>query len=177
MSESSSPPDVLPEPPPRPERRESSSLAFRALGPLGLAIALGAVAWNWYDTRRELGAMRDEVAVKLRNTELDGRENRTVARRAEEEARGVASKVGVLEARIVESQGQQVALEQLYQELSRGRDEWTLAEIDQTLAIASQQLQLAGNIQGALAALQTADARLARSDRPQFIPIRRAIAA
>ena len=161
---------ALPMAPARGTRRFVDPLA------IGLLIALGAVGWNWYDTRREFGAMRDEVAVKLRDTELDGRENRTVARRAEEEARGVASKIGVLEARIVESQGQQVALEQLYQELARGRDEWTLAEIEQTLAIASQQLQLAGNVQGALAALQTADSRLARSDRPQFIPLRRAIA-
>lgn len=142
---------------------------------VGLAVALVAAGWNWYDTRRELGKVREEVTIKLRDNDLEGRESRTVARRAEEEARGVAAKFGVLEARISESQGQQVALEQLYQELSRGRDEWTLAEIEQTLGIASQQLQLAGNIQGALAALQTADARLARSDRPQFIPLRRAI--
>ena len=41
---------------------------------------------------------------------------------------------------------------------------------------ASQQLQLAGNVRGALIALQNADARLSRADRPQFIVIRRAIA-
>ena len=40
----------------------------------------------------------------------------------------------------------------------------------------SQQLQLAGNVQGALIALQNADRSLARSDKPQFITIRRAIA-
>jgi uncharacterized protein HemX len=44
------------------------------------------------------------------------------------------------------------------------------------LAIASQQLQLAGNVRAALLALQLADARLARNDRPQFVPIRRALA-
>ncbi|HTD03061.1 uroporphyrinogen-III C-methyltransferase, partial [Undibacterium sp.] len=35
---------------------------------------------------------------------------------------------------------------------------------------------LAGNVQGALIALQNADSRLAKSDKPQFITIRRAIA-
>ena len=44
------------------------------------------------------------------------------------------------------------------------------------LAIASQQLQLAGNVRAALLALQLAEQRLARADRPQFIPIRRALA-
>jgi uroporphyrin-3 C-methyltransferase/uroporphyrinogen III methyltransferase/synthase len=44
------------------------------------------------------------------------------------------------------------------------------------LSTASQQLQLAGNVQGALIALQNADRSLSRSDKPQFITIRRAIA-
>jgi len=81
----------------------------------------------------------------------------------------------VLENRIAESQSQQVALEALYQELSRNRDEWALAEIEQILTVASQHLQLAGNVHAALLALQTAEGRLARSDRPQFIPLRRVL--
>ena len=51
-----------------------------------------------------------------------------------------------------------------------------LAEIEQVLSTASQQLQLAGNVPGALIALQNADRSLSRSDKPQFITIRRAIA-
>ena len=49
------------------------------------------------------------------------------------------------------------------------------AEIEQILTVASQQLQLAGNVQAALLGLQTAEGRLARSDRPQFIPLRRVL--
>jgi uroporphyrin-3 C-methyltransferase/uroporphyrinogen III methyltransferase/synthase len=81
-----------------------------------------------------------------------------------------------LESKQTEAQSQQLALEQLYQDLSKNRDDWTLAEIEQVLSTASQQLQLAGNVRGALIALQNADARLSRSDKPQFIVIRRAIA-
>ncbi len=93
--------------------------------------------------------------------------------RAQHETR---ARLGQLEAKLVESQNQQVALEALYQDLSRNRDEWQLAEIEQVLAIASQQLQLAGNVRSALLALQLAESRLARADRPQFVPIRRALA-
>jgi len=75
--------------------------------------------------------------------------------------------------KLAEFQNQQSGLEALYQELSRSRDEWVIAEIEQILTIASQQLQLTGNVQVALSALQTADARLARSGRPQFLPLRR----
>ena len=41
-------------------------------------------------------------------------------------------------------------LEELYQEMSRNRDESVLAEIEQILLIASQQLQLAGNVKEAV---------------------------
>ena len=43
------------------------------------------------------------------------------------------------------------------------------------LLVASQQLQLAGNVPSALTALQLADAKLQRLDRPQFVPLRRAL--
>ena len=59
----------------------------------------------------------------------------------------------------VVAQGQQLALESLYQELSRTRDERVLAEVEQSLAIAAQQLQLAGNVPVAVLALQTAYGR------------------
>jgi uroporphyrin-3 C-methyltransferase/uroporphyrinogen III methyltransferase/synthase len=83
----------------------------------------------------------------------------------------------LLESKQQEAQSQQLALEQLYQDLSKNRDEWALTEIEQVLSTASQQLQLAGNVPGALIALQNADRSLSRSDKPQFITIRRAIAA
>ncbi len=50
-----------------------------------------------------------------------------------------------------------------------------MTEIEQVLLVASQQLLLAGNVQSALAALQLADARLQRLERPQFLPLRRAL--
>jgi uroporphyrin-3 C-methyltransferase len=84
-------------------------------------------------------------------------------------------KIGVLESKLAESQNQQIALEALYQELSRNRDEWAYAEIEQSLLIASQQIQLAGNVKAALIALQNADARLQGMDRPQLTQLRKAI--
>ena len=51
-----------------------------------------------------------------------------------------------------------------------------ISEIEQVLLVASQQLQLAGNVPSALTALQLADAKLQRLDRPQFVPLRRALA-
>ncbi len=151
---------------------------LRRARPATAAIVLLALllAWNWYDSRSRIEGLREEVAKRLRDSDSDSRDARGAAKQVQEAMREAQGRLLQLEAKLAESQSQQLALEALYQELSRGRDEWALAEIEQILTIASQQLQLAGNVQAALVALQTADARLARSDRPQFIPLRRVLA-
>jgi len=134
------------------------------------------VAALWFDTRGRIDATRDELARRLRDIESESRDARSLARQAQEGLRDAQAKIGALEAKLAESQNQQVALEALYQELARNRDEWQLAEIEQVLAIAQQQLQLSGNVRAALLALQLAESRLSRADRPQFLPVRRALA-
>jgi uroporphyrin-III C-methyltransferase len=151
----------------------------RRLRRLAIALALlafGVATLFWLDTRNRIGATQEELARRLRDIETDAREARSVARQAQDALRDSQGRVVQLETRLAESQSQQLALEALYQDLSRNRDEWQLAEIEQVLAIAQQQLQLAGNVRAALLALQLAEARLARADRPQFTPVRRALA-
>src|SRR3954466_6501282 len=152
----------------------SSRLPMLALIAVLLATALAALAW--LDSRNRINSTQEELARRLREIESDSREARTVSRQAQEALREAQVKVAQLENRLAESQSQQLALEALYQDLSRNRDEWQLAEIEQVLAIASQQLQLARNVRAALLGLQLAEARLSRADRPQFAPIRRALA-
>ncbi|HEX7218413.1 MAG TPA: uroporphyrinogen-III C-methyltransferase [Burkholderiales bacterium] len=143
---------------------------------IALALAVGLASLFWLDARSRIGATQEELARRLRDIEHDAREARAASRLSQEAVREAHVKVAQLEARLAESQSQQLALEALYQDLSRNRDEWQLAEIEQVLAIASQQLQLAGNVRAALLALQLAEARLAKADRPQFLPVRRALA-
>ena len=138
-------------------------------------IALGFSVWQWYGDRGEMGSLRQELARKLAEFDTQTKENRIISEQAREAVADAQVKLGVLESRIAESQNQQIALEALYQELSRNRDEWAYAEIEQSLFIASQQLQLAGNVKGALIALQTADARLQKMERPQLMALRKAI--
>ncbi|NHZ79822.1 hypothetical protein F2P44_11115 [Massilia sp. CCM 8695] len=139
-----------------------------------LALLLAAHAWS---TRSNLLKLRMEMANRLQKGEVVNTETSTLVRTVQDQTKDLQAKVSLLENRQVEAQSQQLALEQLYQDLSKNRDEWALAEIEQVLSTASQQLQLAGNVQGALIALQNADRSLSRSDKPQFITIRRAIAA
>jgi uroporphyrin-III C-methyltransferase len=141
-----------------------------------LALLAAVVALLWYDTRGRISATQEEVARRLRDVESDARDARSLARQAQESLRETQAKLGALDSKVAESQSHQDALETLYQELARNRDEWQLAEIEQVLAIAQQQLQLSGNVRAALLALQLAESRLSRADRPQFLPVRRALA-
>ena len=138
-----------------------------------LALALAAL---WVSGRMAATELRGETARHLKAGEGVATETRLLVKSLAETNRELQAKVTVLESKQIEAQSQQLALEQLYQELSKNRDDWALAEIEQVLSTASQQLQLAGNVQGALIALQNADSRLSRSDKPQFIVIRRALA-
>ena len=130
---------------------------------------------NWWDTRRQIGDLSQEVALRLRAESDSLKQQGALAREAQTRVAEAVVKLSAVEAKLAESQGQQAALEALYQDLSRNRDDWALTEIEQTLGIASQQLQLAGNVRGALVALQNADARLGRADKAQFISVRRAL--
>jgi uroporphyrin-3 C-methyltransferase/uroporphyrinogen III methyltransferase/synthase len=162
-----------------PERRAGPGLAEQLTRPLSLAVIVLAVllvAQTWSSHSR-INTLRHEMARSLQKGNETNAETAALARDIAEQSKVLQLKVGVLESRQLENQSQQLALEQLYQDLSKSRDEWALSEVEQVLATASQQLQLAGNVQGALIALQNADRTLSRSDKPQFIIVRRAIAA
>lgn len=159
----------------RPETSKAGSWRTRAVA-VGFGVVALAWVWQWYDGRNQLGELREEIARQLRESDAESRDARLVARQTQEALRETQAKLAQLEVTLAESRNRQIALEGLYQEVSRSRDDWVLAETEQILTIASQQLQLAGNVKAALAALQTADARLARPDRPQFAALRRALA-
>lgn len=160
--------------PPRSVKRSRSWLALRINPFLLLAfIFILVMGWQWYDTRDQIAGLQHELAKRLAESDASGKVSRNVAVEATEAGRRIETKVNLLEAKLAESQSQQLALEALYQELTRNRDEATLEEIEQLLLIANQQLQLASNVKAALIAMQEADARLQRIDRPQLSPLRK----
>jgi uroporphyrin-3 C-methyltransferase len=138
------------------------------------ALALVLLGWQWLETRASLGAMQEQLAKRLAEADAAAKEGRTIARQTSENLQALQAKVGALDARLAQAQGQQAALDAMYQELSKSRDERVLAEVEQSVAMAAQQLQLAGNVQAALIALASAEARLARAG-PQFLAIRKLV--
>ena len=139
-----------------------------------LAMIFGV--WQWYDYRQRLKTVEHKLAERLAVYDARNKEIQAVAKDANESTRAATARLTLLDNKLTESQNQQIALEALYQELARSRDEWTLAEIEQILLIANQQLQLSGNVKAALIAMQTADNHLQRLNLPQLVTVRRAIA-
>ncbi len=136
---------------------------------------IGFLGWQWWLMRGQLGNAQTQVAERLGQSDDVAREARAGVRQAQDAMTSLQGKVGLLEAKMAESEGQAAALEDLYQEFSRTRDERMMAEIEQAVTIASQQLQLAGNVEAALIALQGAEARLAGASQGRLGPLRRAL--
>ena len=172
---------ATPEAPAAPQKRAALLDRLPPLRGLGGVLLLGLVViallgWQWLDLRHRVSQTQAQLARRLVEGAAQLRDAKALAAGAQDALQAQANKIAVLEAQVTELKTQQGALEGLYQELSRGRDEWLLSEVDQLIGLAGQQLQLAGNVQGAIAALSNAEARLARSERAQFAALRKAVA-
>lgn len=181
------PPSPPPPPPPPPSssaappaftvppRRAAAASAWRNPWLIVALIALALAGWQWIETRLKISGTQQELARRLAESDAGAAETRALARQAEERTAALQERFGALEAKIAESQSQQATLEKLFQDLARSQDEWAIAEVEQNVTLAAQQLQLSGNVRGAVAALQTADSRLAAGGRPQLLALRKAI--
>lgn len=163
-------PAALPSTPASPRR----PINFNPGVVLGIAAVLLA-AGVWLDSRDQSRGAKTELSRKLAEFDAAVKESKLLARNADDTTREVALKLAQLESQIANSKEQQLALESLYKELSRDRDQWALADVEQILLTANQQLQLAGNVKASIIALEAADQRLLRLDKPQFTVLRQAI--
>lgn len=159
----------------------ASDVASGARGPATLALVIAVVAvlataWQWFEGRTQMRALQAEVAQRLAEEGGVVREVRALSKAAQESAAATQARAEVLGEKFEEFESQQAALEALYQELARSRDEWELAEVDQLITLAAQQLEVAGNVGGATLALTHAESRLARTERPQFQSLHKAVA-
>ena len=141
---------------------------------VGLVAAAGLVlsALLW----QKLGNMQEELARRSTDSTAQSIEARTLARQAQEATRDITARLALLENRLSEVSLQRTQLEELMQSLSRSRDENLVVDVESALQLAQQQARLAGSAEPLLAALRSADQRLARAAQPRLNPLQRAIA-
>ncbi len=150
-------------------------IAHISLTQLTLAVLVVIFLWQWLDGRRAISDMQQQLAKKIAEMDGSSKANQMLLTQSQEQVRELFAKVTTLETRYAEAQNQRAALENLYNDLSVSRDETALAEVEQMLLIAAQQLQLSANVKAALIAMQSADARLQRMNRTAFNGLRKAI--
>ncbi|KAA1010520.1 fused uroporphyrinogen-III synthase HemD/membrane protein HemX [Paraburkholderia panacisoli] len=155
------------------QKRHSASgpLLWFVVVIIACAAGVGGFALNRKVERSEQQLAQRQQANDTQTNELRIKTEQALATVHQSDAQ-----VAQLEGKLADAQAAQQALQQQYTDLARNRDDWTLAEVGQMLSAASQQLQLTGNTQLALFALQSADTRLAASDSPQAVAVRKAIA-
>ena len=171
------PENAAPDTPVPPVRKSPAAGAFAhiSLTQLTFAVIVLIFLWQWLDGRRAINDMQQQLAGKIAEMDGNNKANQMLLAQNQEQVREVFAKVTTLEARYAEAQNQRAALEALYNDLSVNRDETALAEVEQLLLIAAQQLQLSANVKAALIAMQSADGRLQRMNRPAFSGLRKAI--
>lgn len=155
--------------------KSSPRSAWRSPWFLVALVALLLCGGQWLETRQKLGDMQQEVARRLSEADVGSKEDRGAQKELRTQIETLQAKLGAVEGKLTEFQGQSAALQTLYQDISRSREEGTLLEVEQAITLAAQQLQLAGNVPVAVLALQLADNRLARLDRPLYLPLRKAV--
>ena len=163
-------------PPTRPARPSARAADSGARWAVAVALAAAAVAigiaWN---AQQSFSSLSQSSGGKLAELGAQVEQSRAALAQAQAALRDSQARIVELESRVTDAQESRVAVEEMYRELSRSADDRMLAEVEQLLILASQQLQLAGNVKGALIALQAADQRLARADKLQVANLRRAL--
>jgi len=159
--------------PAKPAGSSRSAVPYLALLLAVLAIALAG--YQWRQGQGDNTALRLEMAQRLTAGDAQTREMLAQGSRTVAAQKLLEERLAALEVQLAESRSQQAAVEQLYQELSRNRNEWMLAEVEQSVETAQQHLQLSLNVRRALAALESADASLQRMKQPRYAALRQAI--
>jgi uroporphyrin-III C-methyltransferase len=162
---------------PRPARKTPAADFFSRISitQLTLAVMVVVFLWQWLDERRIINDMQQQLAKKIAETEGISKADRLLLMQSQDQASELYAKMAMLETRYADLHNQRGALESLYNDLSVSRDETALAEVEQMLLNAAQQLQLSANVRAALIAMQSADARLQRIGRPSFNDLRKTI--
>lgn len=173
----SDPVDSPADPPPLSSAKPSEPPSGGKRWWIGVAAALGLLSllmngllWQRLDQIQETLARQSADAGAVAG------ESRALAKTAQELAREVAARQTLSEQRLAEVALQRNQIEELMQSLSRSRDENLVTDIDSAIRLAQQQAQLTGSAEPLLAALRSADQRLARVALPRLTRVRAAIA-
>ena len=131
-----------------------------------LLIMAAVFLWQWLDERRNIDDIQRQIAIKFDQMKESNKASEQLLEQNRNQFSELSTKLAMLESRYADLQSQRGTKEYANGELAASRDETALAEVEQMLLNAAEQLQLSGNVRAALIFMQSADARLQRMNRP-----------
>lgn len=149
---------------------QPSLLAKTAL--ILIVLAILVITWQWLSTRQRFNEVERALSEKLETYQATNQQSLTLAKQADENSAQANKRSEILAGKLAESRDQQEVLQTLYNQLAENREATAVAEVEQFITIAIQQLQLAGNVKAALLALQAADKHLEPLNLPRAIQLR-----
>lgn len=147
----------------------------RAAAWLGLVVAIGAcvlvvLAWQRSEKlTREAARRWQEAELRLNSAEQQLKQTQELMRES-------GGRSALLESKVAEVVAQQAQLERMYRNIAQNSLDVVLADVENSVSIAAQQLLVGANVQGAMLALQDADTILKRVDQATVSPLRRLLA-
>lgn len=140
-----------------------------------LLVAVG-LGWALWMQRKQADTAGREIATRLAALENSVAQSRQEAREALTLLQGQGGQVRSLEAQAQESKTRYNDLQQAWETFSGGATDEILAnDVERLLVLANQELRLAGNVNNAIVALESAQARLAQAGRPRFANLQQSI--
>jgi len=127
------------------------------------------------EAQREILESRTDLQKQLAELDSSSDHARALASQAQRTTQDMEARMIALEGKMIDTQTQQTSLTALYKDLSINKDEVVLAEVEQAVAIANQELLLAGDVRLAIRAMEDAERRLDRIDRPTLQGIHRIV--
>ena len=152
-----------------PERRNAQRWLMVAGVLASVALLSSSLLWQ------KLSSIQEQLARQSADSLGQASEARATARQAQDVAMEKAAKLAVTEVKLSEVALQRSQIEGLIQSLSRSRDENLVIDIESSIRLAQQQAQLTGSVAPLLAALKTAEARIAKTAQPRLSPLQRAM--
>lgn len=153
------------------KRRRVLPWAFAVV--LLIAIALAAAVWYQQKTFKQT---QSELATRVQGGVSAANQAAEQAQQALSAVREQSRQIATLESSLRDARDQARSLEQAFQTLTdSGSDLVLINDVEHLVTIAQQQLTLGGNVANAIISLETAQAQLARANRPTLASLQETI--
>lgn len=142
-----------------------SGMAITHLMMIVMVVVFG---WQWFEGHRIVNDLQNQLAEKINEMVGGSKANHELLSKNQGRISELNDRITALEKRKVDAKSQSSTQEGSYDDLLASREETVLAEVEQLLLNAEQQLKLSANVRAALIVMQSADAQLRRMSQPTF---------